>query len=703
MSRDTFKLVSLGSKLWLRFLLAALIGLCTVPIGRLSPVQKLEDALYDLRVSYVADRRTPDPRILIVAIDDTTLMNENAPYRWPWPRSVLAELLGYCSEADTVGVALVLPEGTMPPDISVSNFSDEIRVAERMVGAMIATDAPVLPGRIQEDFVDRFAARVYGREWLRIPSTSHLLQPSEEIVESSTFLGFLNDVSVDGQSSSSRFPLFVDYNENVFPSFALALFAQYKENNNLSFYVEGNGTMQGKGLKMAVTPDSEFLMVYHRSKYNTISASDILTSIEQERAYAQLPPETEVIPDDWAPKVSRDTFHNKIVLIGSTASSLRSDFRNTPLIGQSIPGVELQAMALDNLLNGEYFTLPPPWVIIVVCVLLALPAWMVYAPRPQLAFLNTLLVALFYAAISILLSEQGLVLPVVTPLLSCIFSVVAFSAYQWDLEQRQVRRLLELDKAKQQFTDMLVHDLKGQVGNLTLSMDLLKMNLPDGGEDPMIETMDANARRMLAQIHSLLDIRRIEEGKMPLSLGDQGIKPLVDKVVEEHRPSAKLVGLEIEVLAPKNQSVLGYVDADVLSRILSNLLLNAIQYAEPRSTIRVKYYRKGGEVMISVTNDGGAIPDSVLRDIFTPFKSFAQEHKNTRAVSTGLGLAFCKLAVEAHGGHIEIVSPLPKKHDGVLVSIHLPLRDFTETLREQTEKNVVTRSDRSTEANQNPL
>jgi len=111
-------------------------------------------------------------------------------------------------------------------------------------------------------------------------------------------------------------------------------------------------------------------------------------------------------------------------------------------------------------------------------------------------------------------------------------------------------------------------------------------------------------------------------------------------------------------------------DADVIRRILENLISNAVKFAKSDGTIRVKVQCNAADVTISVSDDGQGIPPDQHEHIFEKFGQTESgvEHRH----STGLGLTFCRLAVEAHEGKIGVQSELGK---GSTFQFSLPIRD----------------------------
>jgi signal transduction histidine kinase len=223
---------------------------------------------------------------------------------------------------------------------------------------------------------------------------------------------------------------------------------------------------------------------------------------------------------------------------------------------------------------------------------------------------------------------------------------------------------------------MLVHDLKNRVGSTIVAITALEQDMTEPSERTrkLLNTLHRSADRVLLQIHALLDIRRIQEGKMRLAQRRLALDRLLASAVDEHAEAARLVGVDLDVAAAPAPDLEVLVDPDIFSRILSNLLWNAMAHAPRGSRIDIGAVRGENEqVFIQVANHGPVLPEEVRAHLFEAFSSQPHPDRGVDTGGTGLGLTFCKLAVEAHGGSIRLDSPWPGQSDGVRVTLTLPL------------------------------
>ena len=354
---------------------------------------------------------------------------------------------------------------------------------------------------------------------------------------------------------------------------------------------------------------------------------------------------------------------------------MQNDRRSTPS-GARVPSVLIHANAIDNLLSGHQFRSPPPVILWTLCFILAACPWAMNRARPQWVFLFSGVTLLLYLGFLTIAAHLFWMFPAMPPFLAWLFSFLIYAGTRWDSEQNKAKELERLEDAKQQFTDMLVHDLKGQIGNLGLSVEMMEELSDDETLRPLIQSMNTSGQRLLSQVNSLLDIRRMEEGRMPIRKETLALHGLVDRCVQEFEPSAKLVGLAVRYTRDPELTSPVQVDPAVMQRVLANLLLNAIQYGKPGTQLQVHLRAEDHWAVLEVENEGRNLPEGAQQSLFQPFLYFEQpSESNLRAVSTGLGLSFCKLAVEAHEGMIGVTSPLADGRVGVRARVRLPLFD----------------------------
>ncbi|MFC1499207.1 sensor histidine kinase, partial [Verrucomicrobiota bacterium] len=267
----------------------------------------------------------------------------------------------------------------------------------------------------------------------------------------------------------------------------------------------------------------------------------------------------------------------------------------------------------------------------------------------------------------------GLILPVASPLLGILSATVWLGTIAWSEEWAIRKRLEQLEIAKQKFTDMLVHDLRRRMSSILMSFSLFEEKTDIIGPETreLTNTMRVIAERVLIQINDLLAIRKIEEGQMVLQRERVFLDRILKESLEEHRMAGDIVGVDIKLVGENECEV--HVDTNVFARVMANLLWNALEHAPKGSEIEVGYSSAHDAcITVYVANRGKPVQQEQKEALFNAFVSARGDSLIGRVPAIGLGLAFCKLAIEAHGGTIKLESPWEESDDGVKVIINLP-------------------------------
>ncbi|RPI97740.1 MAG: PAS domain-containing protein, partial [Chloroflexi bacterium] len=220
----------------------------------------------------------------------------------------------------------------------------------------------------------------------------------------------------------------------------------------------------------------------------------------------------------------------------------------------------------------------------------------------------------------------------------------------------------ELAQAREDLSNMIVHDLRGPLTAITTSLKLLNEIAP--ADDPLgkvvkqtTDTSSRAVRKLLSLVDSLLDISKLESGMMTLDPEPTPVLPLCEAVVDELLPLAEELAVEVSIDLPDGLPLL-YVDTEKVERILLNLVDNAIKFTPSGGQVVIGAYPAGtrgaevGFVRLEVRDSGPGIPDQHKERMFDRFAQLDGQRGRRRG--TGLGLTFCRLAVEAHGGQIWI-------------------------------------------------
>jgi signal transduction histidine kinase len=232
------------------------------------------------------------------------------------------------------------------------------------------------------------------------------------------------------------------------------------------------------------------------------------------------------------------------------------------------------------------------------------------------------------------------------------------------------RKLLELDQVKSRFFANISHELRTP---LTLLLAPLQTLIQERGltlEPEMRQLlliMQSNGMRLLKLINDLLDLVRLESGKMEVKREPVAIEPFLFGLVNAVKKSAEDRGIRLEVSSdPAISTVL--TDSDKLERILLNLLFNALKFTPAGGKVEVKAKRENGELVLEVFDTGTGISEEQLPFIFDRFwQADTSSQRKYRGV--GIGLALVKELVEIQGGNVAVTSEIGK---GTQFTVRLP-------------------------------
>lgn len=231
------------------------------------------------------------------------------------------------------------------------------------------------------------------------------------------------------------------------------------------------------------------------------------------------------------------------------------------------------------------------------------------------------------------------------------------------------KELKEFDELKEGLTNMLVHDLKNPVNNI--------LYLSESKEITSI------AHQMLTIVNNILDVQKYEKTEMKLDLKEVSFYKIVKDAVLQIKTLAEHKNIQIDYKAVKGIHL--KVDYDIIFRVMVNFFTNSIKYTPANGKIIVHYELSENPdfIFISVKDNGIGIKSDKINMIFNKF-SQVMAKRSGQARSTGLGLTFCKMAVEAHEGFIKVESV---SGEYTMFKFSLPLVKIGETVEDEEIKN----------------
>jgi signal transduction histidine kinase len=244
-------------------------------------------------------------------------------------------------------------------------------------------------------------------------------------------------------------------------------------------------------------------------------------------------------------------------------------------------------------------------------------------------------------------------------------------AEQNELLRRQAFQLEQASAMKSQFLANVSHELRTPLnaimGYTHLMLEGVSGEMTQAQHDKL-GRVDANARHLLAVINDLLDIARIESGKMPVQIERVRLHELIDEVMTEVEPVIAGTRLAVNrMLSPELPEI--ETDRQKVKQIVLNLLSNALKFTPEGSvSIRLEHESGSGEILIAVTDTGIGVAEENQKTIFEAFEQ-ANSSYARRQGGTGLGLSICRRLAHILDGRITLVSRLG---EGSTFTLYLP-------------------------------
>lgn len=241
-------------------------------------------------------------------------------------------------------------------------------------------------------------------------------------------------------------------------------------------------------------------------------------------------------------------------------------------------------------------------------------------------------------------------------------------------------KLLELEKIKEGLTHMIIHDLRNPLGALSGFIELTLFDKQNLSKDQLelIQGCASSCHDLKDMVQSLLDIHKMEEGKLELKKEEIHLGEVIDSTMRQFALKANTKQVALHFHKPDRLPMIP-VDRSLMKRVIANLLNNAIRHTNTDGTVTItaQHPQENGCLHIRVGDTGDGLAPEYHQKVFDKFEQAHLKKKGVNVGASGLGLAFCKLAVEAHGGRIWVESDGEGK--GANFQFTLPIKQSHET------------------------
>lgn len=233
--------------------------------------------------------------------------------------------------------------------------------------------------------------------------------------------------------------------------------------------------------------------------------------------------------------------------------------------------------------------------------------------------------------------------------------------------KHQYDYLQDLLQMREDLTSAIVHDLRNPLTTVVMSSEILKMTPLNERQMKHAQRIVESAQRLRTMIDNILLLARLQSNQVSLECESLDLRSLVRQVVTEFETVAALRKIQL-VYDSAGDLPPSWLDEGLIRRVIENLLSNAIKFSPDNSTITLALTLSTADSLrLSVCDQGPGISDDLKQRVFDRYE-IGQSHKNIS--QTGLGLTFCKLVVDAHGGAIAIQDHDPQ---GACLIVDFPL------------------------------
>jgi signal transduction histidine kinase len=376
----------------------------------------------------------------------------------------------------------------------------------------------------------------------------------------------------------------------------------------------------------------------------------------------------------------RDFFKDKIVLIGPTYLSNMSDYVLTPFNKEEArsPKLRVHANIIQSLIENKTVQQVPFWVTGILCLIVSIFLSVIISRiQPAKGLVITVMTIMSMILLSYLLFIIFGLWLYVTHLLLTIFVVYyiwvpfrAIGEYQRRYAiQEEAKLLKRVEDLKQNFISLMSHDLKTPVAKIAGVADILIQKHgreSSAGLTEGLRTIIDSTKELNNFITSILDLTKVESRKFTLNMVSKDINKLIEDIVHGLEYEAKRKNVDIQTeLGPLFPIRL---DVTLMTRVVHNLVENAIKYSGEQTCVEVKTWDDEDWVYIEIKDNGVGIPEDDLKNIFEKFYRVKNDASH-KIKGSGLGLYLVKYFVELHGGTITAESVLS---EGTTFIVQLP-------------------------------
>jgi len=349
-----------------------------------------------------------------------------------------------------------------------------------------------------------------------------------------------------------------------------------------------------------------------------------------------------------------DLLTGKTVFVGVTALSAARDRVWTPY-GKQVSGVEIHAHAYETIARGKFLTPARPSTVFGISVLFAVAAGLIFGLRSgwQAYALAALLLALAHWT-PVEFFHHDLVFPYFATVAVAWISTGGAASFRYFFVQRQLRKSESERTRYQQALHWAAHEMRTPLTAIQGSSEIMtRYALPEDKRHQLSEMINSESKRLARMIQTFLDVERLADGQMEMKRETFPAAELVETCLKRVAPIAERKKIGVFLDHEVRGALTG--DRELMEYALYNLLTNAVKYSPPETEIHVISELRGGELRLSVRDQGIGMDAKELKNIFKKFYR-TRRAEASGEVGTGIGLSIVEQIVSHHGGRIEVSS-----------------------------------------------
>jgi len=350
----------------------------------------------------------------------------------------------------------------------------------------------------------------------------------------------------------------------------------------------------------------------------------------------------------------RDQIRDKTVFLGVTALSAAHDRLVSPS-GNDVSGVEVHAQAFETMAKARFLTRAEQSTVLLMSLAIAAASGLIFgllSGRPAYGAAAVLLGVTLWMPVQFF--RHDIVFPYFAPLAVAWLSLAGAASYQHFVLRRRFRKSESEKSRYQQAIHWAAHEMRTPLTAIQGSSELMtRYNLPDAKRGELSEMINSESKRLARIISTFLDVERLAEGQMELKQEPLAAAELVATCVRRAMPLAERKHIEMSLGSAFEGTLLG--DRELLEYALYNLLTNAVKYSPPDTTVHVYSELAGGELRLSVEDQGIGMDAKEIKSVFQKFYR-TKRAEASGETGTGIGLSIVEQIVFRHGGRIEVTS-----------------------------------------------